>query len=437
MFGLGGLFGGTRAAAPDLRDAGDDRWFMVGGQQSEIGITVTVDRARQVPVVRDCLKVLADSVAGLSIGVFRREGDGQKARVDGHPVERVLRNPNERTTGFELMYALVDDIAGPGDFFAEIVRESGELVQLRRLPPETVTVEEAYDGSRRFRVQPRQGPQRVLVEGEVWHVPMPPVAAMGRGRSPILDDGREAVAVAIALQQYANRFFTNDATPPFVLSMDSAFRDQASKENFLRAWRKWFGGRNRGTPAVLEHGMTASRLGLSAEESQFIETRKELWLDLTRLWRVPPHKVGIMDRATFSNIEHQSLEFVIDTLRPILELVEASVSKYLIEDPDLFLEFDVTSLLRGDIKARYDAYAMGRQWGWLSVNDILRMEGRNPIGPAGDRYIEPLNMVPAGSGTAERNPDRRQAVESAVAFLHESVAPRAARPKLKVVRDAA
>jgi HK97 family phage portal protein len=258
-----------------------------------------------------------------------------------------------------------------------------------------------------------------------------------RGTSAILSDGREAVAVAIALQRYANILFTNDATPPYALSMESHFKDGASKKNFLAALRKWSTGRNRHQPAILEYGLKPHRMGLTAEEAQFLETRRELWLDLCRLWRVPPHKVGILDKATFSNIEHQSLEFVIDTLRPVLELIERSVGKFLIDQPGIYFEFNVESLLRGDIKARYEAYAIGRQWGWLSVNDVLRIEHKNGIGPAGDRYIEPLNMVPVGTTKTDRAPDKRASVETSIAFLRESVSANGGRPRLELVKDAA
>lgn len=427
-----------RADTPVVRDASDDRYFATGGALSEIDVQVTVDRARQIPVVRDCLRVLADSVAGLEHGVFRRVARDQVERDDRHPVLELLRNPNGRMTGFDLTYAIVDDLAAHGDFYGELIYGQGRFpTEIWRLEPTRVTVEETADNVKRFRVRDRWGRERVLLEGEVWHIPLPPVRDGIKGSSPILDDGREAIAVAIALQRYANSLFQNDATPPYALSMDSHFTDQESKRNFLDAWRRWVGGRNRHTPGVLEYGMKPVRMGLTAEEAQFLETRKELWLDLTRLWRVPPHKVGMLDRATFSNIEHQSLEFVIDTLRPILELIEASVDKFLIDEEGVYYEFNVQSLLRGDIKARYEAYALGRQWGWLSVNDILRMERRNGIGPAGDRYIEPLNMVPVGTGATEREPEARAGIEKSIAFLRESVARDGGRPRLEVIRDAA
>ena len=409
--GLTALFraGGLRADDDVARDASDDRFFTVGGARSEIDVHVTVARARQVPVIRSCLKVLADSTAGLQFGAFRRLGDDRTERVARHPVARLLADPNPEQTGFDFIYSLVDDLCAEGDFFAELKDDAaGNIVEMRRIPnPGSVTVEAAFDGSKRIRFRRRNGEEVTLVQGEFWHVMMPPLLENLRGTSPITCDGREAVAVAIALQRYANILFANDATPPYVFSMENSFKDDDSKKNWLKAWNRWFSGKRRHSAGVLENGIKPHRLGLTAEEAQFLETRKELWLDLCRIWRIPPHKVGILDRATFSNIEHQSLEFVIDTLRPILELIERSVTKFLIREDDVFFEFNVESLLRGDIKSRYEAYAVGRQWGWLSVNAVLRMENRNGIGASGDRYIEPLNMVPVGTDAAGRDRDER------------------------------
>ena len=443
--GLIDIFRGDRMSAQDLpepsRDASDDRMFELGGRRSEIDISVTVDRARKVPVVRDCLKILSDSVAGLQFGAWRKKDARTRERLEGHPVVALLEDPNPRQTSFDFLAQVVDDLEAYGDFMARIRRDaSGKIYRLDRFSPdpEITQVEELPGGmGKRFTTRDVNGIEVRLLEEEVWHIPLPPTYDGLRGRSPILHDGLEAVAVAIALQRYANMLFTNDATPTHAFSMDSSFKNESSKDNFLKALSRWATGRNRHKPVVLEYGMKPVRMGLTAEEAQFLETRRELWVDLTRLWRVPPHKVGIMDKATFSNIEHQALEFVTDTLRPILELIERSATKFLIAEPGVYFEFNVASLLRGDIKARFEAYALGRQWGWLSVNDVLRMENENGIGPAGDRYMEPLNMVPVGTPAGQRSPEKRASVEGAIHFLRQSVATKGGRPRLEIVKDAA
>lgn len=431
MFG-----GGARAddMRPRERDPSDDFWFERVGAQTRAGVAVSVERARQVPVVRDCLQVLSQSVAALSWGVFERRDSDERERLRAHPFDQLLRRPNPRDTTYEFVANMVDDLASAGEYLAERVRAYSPKEELWRIAPGTFVVEELPDRSRRFRIRETGRSERILLDEEVWYIPLPPMMDGLRGRSPILQDGREQIGAALALQAYANSFFANDATPSTIFLHKGNFSDEASKKNFLSAWSRWFGGRNRHRPAVLEYGMDVKQLGSTPEQAQFLETRQELNVDISRLWRMPPHKVGILDKATFSNIEHQGLEFVTDTLAPYLRLIEDSIDHNFLDGGRgaQYFEFNVSSLLRGDIKARFESYAIARQWGWLSVNEIRRLENRNGIGAAGDRFIEPLNMTPVGVP-----PDRSQATDKAIAFLRDSVAANGGRPKLKVIRNAA
>ncbi len=419
------------AAGSSMRDPSDDFWFEPVGRVSQAGVNVTTVNARAVPVVSSCLKLLRESIAGLSFGVFERDDNDDRSRVRGHPVARLLSRPNSRDSSFEFMANLVDDLAAEGQFLAERKYRGTPQEELWRITRAHYDVEELPDG-RRFRIRQPGQPERVLLDDEVWFIAVPPYLDGCRGNSVILKDGREAIGAAIALQAYAARFFNNDATPPFIFKHKGSFADGA-KENFLRAWAKAFGGKNRGKPAVLEFDMDIHQLGMSNEQSQFLETRKELWLDIARLWRVPPHKVGILDKATFSNIEHQSLEFVVDTLGPWLELIEHSIAHTFWLGDGVYFEFNVASLLRGDIKTRFEAYALARQWGWMSVNEIRRLENRNGIGSAGDRFMEPLNMQPVGAPADSGGQNTQQAIS----FLRRSVAANGGRPNLRVIKDAA
>lgn len=416
------------------RDPTSDFWYEQAVRRTAANIQVTVDRARQVPVVRDCLGGISAPGGSMANAVFERLSGDNRRPAPEHPVARLLARPNPYVTPVEFLTQMFDDLAAEGQFAAEIDTTSVGGPYLWRLQPGEYIPERLPDRSRRMRVRETGKAERVLVEGEFWYIPVPPLVQGFAGRSPILVDGRETIAAAIALHEYANSFFANDATPRLVLKHKGAFADEASKKNFLSGWSRWVTGANRHKPAVAEHGIEPMVLAHTNEQSQFLETRKEIALDCARLWRMPPHKVGILDKATFSNIEHQAIEFVTDTLAPWLELIEASVNTWLIGDPRFYFEFNVASLLRGDIKARYESYAIARQWGWMSVNDILRLENRNGIGPAGDRYIEPLNMVPVGGARPEEQQQRQRA--EAIAFLRESTA-RTGRPNLKVIDNAA
>jgi HK97 family phage portal protein len=421
----GRIFGNEISDLPASwkRDPLDDFWYSgsARGSANAAQVRVTVEAARKVPVVRDCLAVLSQTIAGLSFGVYRYVDQNDRRRVDGHPVMRLFENPNPRDTSYEFILNMVDDLASWGFFLGEVLEadQRGMPTKIRRHDPKCVRVEELADMSLRFTVSKPNQPQRVLLEDEVWYLPTPPELDGYMGRSAILDDGIEAIGAMIGMHNFANGFWANDATPPFVFKYGNSFKDKESKDNFLRAWIGRIGGRNRGRPGVLEHGIEIEQLGQSNEASQFLETRKELALDIARLWRMPPHKIGILDRATYSNIEQQSLEFVVDTLVPWLRLIERSVAKWLIaEGDDAYFQFNVASLLRGDTKARFDAYAKARQWGWINVNEIRAMENMNSIGPAGDRYIEPLNMIEAGS---DRDEARQEETQQALRVLHSTV----------------
>lgn len=429
--------GGDAPVVSGVRDPHDDFWYGNPGAATKAGVTVTTTSARTVPVVRDCLQVLSHSIGGLSFGVFQKISDTETRRLPGHPVARLFANPNPETTSFEFVATLVDDLATDGDFFGELIGgRAGDVAEVWRLDPRYMTVERLPDRTRRFRYREPGRPERVLLPGEVWHIRVPPLVDNLTGTSSI-HQGREAIGAALAVQAYAARFFANDATPPFWVKHPGHFASKDDRDNFLTALRRKLTGARKHEPGVLEWGMDIVKAGTDPEQAQFLETRKEIAVDVTRIWRIPPHKVGILDRATFSNIEHQSLEFVVDTLTPWLTLIEGSVRKDLIiGDAGTIFEFNVASLLRGDLKARYEAYQIGRTAGFLSVNEIRRLERMNGIGNAGDTYIEPMNMAPVGGA---RTPSQSRA--DAVTFLRDSVErsePRkAGPPQLELVHNAA
>lgn len=424
---------------PAARDASDDFWYNPVSRPVAAGVAVNVEEALKVPVVYDCLQVLAQSVGSLPFGVFERQADGAKQKRENHPLMAVFADPNPETTSVEFIGQLVFDLASEGNAYVELRSgDIGPISEMWRLDPSpsAMKVERLPDGSKRYEY--REGANvRRLVDGEVWHIKVFPHCGGGlKGLSPI-HAGREVIGAAIALQQYAARFFANDCTPPFVVEHPSNFKDDDSRANFLQAIKRWWGGRRRHSPGLLEYGMKLSRVGVNNEEAQFLETRKELSYEIARIWHMPPHKVGLLERATNNNIEHQSLEFVVDTLRPWLVLIEKSIRKHLILAPQrFFFEFNVAGLLRGDLKARYEAYAQGRQWGWLSVDEIRKMENLNPLpNGMGQTYLQPMNMVPAGSDPRQAERGERVLYGPAGETLSKIVGGNVVR--MKDFRDAA
>ena len=387
---LKNLFG--RPSAGSGRDPHDDFWYQKVSAPTAAGVAVTPETALKLPVAWNCLNVLSDTIATLPLQVFERLPGGARRMVSTHPIATLLHDD------YCLRKQMVWDLATVGNFFAELIMGTrGYADELRWLPPDRVTVQRLADGSIRYKVRGENGQTRVLVEGEVWHIRRPPLLDNGMlGVSPI-DTSREAIAAALAVQEYGSRFFQNDCTPPFYIKNPGHFADTESRDNFLRAIKQWWGGKRRHSPGMLERGMELHRVGVNNDEAQFLETRKELAYEIAQIWRMPPHKVGLLDRATNNNIEHQALEFVTDTLLPWLTMIEKAILADLVLRPDrFFAEHNVAGLLRGDLKTRYEAYAQGRNWGWLSVNEIRRLENMNPV-PGGDTYLQPLNMVPAGS----------------------------------------
>lgn len=373
-----------------------DFWYQPAGHATASGINLTLERALTAPVVMDCLTVLQQSVSALPHGMFERLPGGDKRRVENHPLEALFAQPDGECTGVEFIAQMVFDLTAHGNAIYRIEPGAlGPVSRLVRMDPRCTRVERLPDGSRRWITQDATGRERRHVEGEVWHLRDVPIIDGLTGNSRLWS-GREAIGGLISLQEYSTTYISRDATPPVVLKHPGAFDGEQSRNNFLHAISAWF-GRNRKSPMVLEYGMEIERLGTTPEEGQFLETRKALQEEIARIWRMPPHKIGIMERATFSNIEHQAIEFVTDTLTPWLTLIEAAVNSHLVLNPRrYFFEFNVAGLLRGDIAARFEAYASARQWGWMSVNEIRRLENMNPIGRQGDSFLTPMNMTPAG-----------------------------------------
>ncbi|MEL6375059.1 MAG: phage portal protein, partial [Pseudomonadota bacterium] len=325
-------------------------------------------------------------------------------------------------TAYEFRHQMTWDMALHRNAFAEIKEgPRGPIDQLTRLDPELVWIVRG-NGTFIYEVRDGNGMTRRLDRDQVFHLRAPPLTSDNiLGRS-LIEDGSKTFARALALQDYATRFFDNDATPGGAVEVPGAFKTVEQAHDFRRKWQSQFGGRNRHKVAVLDAGAKFKPIDVQNDKAQFIQTYEKVALQVLRFWRMPPHKVGILDRATFSNIEQQSIEFVTETLLPWLVAWEQAIRRDLIvRDRDFFAEHNVAGLLRGDIEARYKAYRIGREWGWLNANDVRSMENMNPI-EGGDGYIQPLNMGPAGGATAQRaafsavfnRPDFAAALETAI-----------------------
>lgn len=418
--GLGRAMRGHAGDVPGevARDPAADFWY---GSAVDIlsaaGIAVTADNALRVPAVFGCLRTISNPIASLPLVVFRRETstDGTtkgKTPLPDHPVAQLFkRSANDQETGALFRGQMQWNLGLRNNALAEIVRNADEEVaQLKRLAPGSVVVRPSPAGDPVYTVTDRQtGRQRTLYADQVFHLKGMPLAEDGLSGMPMTENGagRDVIGAALALQLFASAFFKNDTRAGGVIKFPGSFKSEPEREAFKKAWREANTGANAFKDKILEFGGDYVAVEIDAQKSQMNETRKQLAIECAQLWKVPPHKIGILDRATFSNIEQQSIEFVTDTMLVWFVLWEAQIKRDLILEDDVFCEFNVNALLRGDIKSRYEAYAIGRNWGWLSANDVLELENRNGIGPAGDRYLEPKNMA-AGTGQRAPTPQDQQ-----------------------------
>lgn len=368
------------------------------GNKSASGVSVNERTALTSTSVFSAVDILSRTLASLPLHVYRRLIGGGKEKVTEHPLYPILHDlANPEMTSFEFRQALMGHLALWGNAYAEIERNNaGEVIALWPLRPDRMTIKRDNNGLL-YVYQLPNGEQVGLRQSNVMHVRG--LSSDGIvGYSPIRM-AREAIGLSLATEEFGARFFGNGSNPGGVLQHPGKLSEDAAKR--LRdSWAEMHQGLSQShRVAILEEGMTWQQVGIPPEYAQFLETRKFQVTEIARIFHVPPHMLGDLDRSTFSNIEHQGIEFVVHTMRPWLVCWEQAMKRDLFlpsERRIYFAEFLVDGLLRGDIQSRYQAYAIGRQNGWLSADDIRELENMNPLADGqGKVYLVPLNMVPA------------------------------------------
>lgn len=396
---------------PQNRTVGSAYSVFFGGSSS--GKRVNERSAMQMTAVYSCVRILAEAVAGLPLHLYRYKEDGGKEKAIGHPLYLILHDePNPEMSSFVFRETLMTHLLLWGNAYAQIIRNGkGEVIALYPLMPDRMAVDR--DGSGQlyyeYTVSTDDAP---VVKGnmvrlkptDVLHIPGLGFDGLV-GYSPIAM-AKNAIGMAIACEEYGAKFFANGAAPGGVLEHPGTIKDPA---RVRESWQSTFGGSgNANKIAVLEEGMKYTPIGISPEQAQFLETRKFQINEIARIFRVPPHMVGDLEKSSFSNIEQQSLEFVKYTLEPWLIRWEQSIQRTLLsaaEKPQYFAKFNVDGLLRGDYASRMEGYATARQNGWMSANDIRELENldRIPAEEGGDLYLINGNMLPLGNAGAFAN----------------------------------
>lgn len=369
---------------------------MLGSSRSESGQVVTPASALSLTVLQNCVTLLAESIAQLPIELYERSGSARKPASD-HPLYSILKyQPNPWQTPFEFQEQSQVAAGLRGNSYSFIDRDQDGVIQgLYPLDNEAMTVMKGSDLMPVYRVHGAEPMPRRLIHHVRW------MSINGyTGLSPIMLHAN-AIGHAQAIQQYAGKSFMNGTALSGVIERPKespALKDQASVDRITDAWNEKFGGAgNAKKVALLQEGMTFRPLSMTNVDAALIDALRLSSLDIARIYKIPAHMVNELERATFSNIEHQSLQFVIYTLLPWVKRHEQAKTRDLLlpsERKQYFIEYNLSGLLRGDQASRYAAYAVGRQWGWLSINDIRRLENMPPV-TGGDIYLSPMNMVDA------------------------------------------
>lgn len=364
-------------------------WF-VGATQS--GAYVDQETALNYAAVWGSVRVISETVAQLPWKTYRRTARGKKDESN-HPVAWLLHTqPNPESSPFRWKRAAVANCLVWGNAYAEIERDgSGRPLNLWLIHPSRVKIERDEAGDLVYRVR-GESSETLLRAADVLHF-------RGIGDDDIvgtsvLAKARQSIGLGLAMESFGSSFFGNGTNMGGVLQHPGKLSKEA-RENLEDSMAKRAGGKNALKTIVLEEGMKYERMGIPPEDAQFLESRSFQVLEVARWFRVPPHKLYDLSRATWNNIEHQSIEFVTDTIVPWTQVFEEEANLKLFgrqQRGTYYTKLALQALLRGDTASRFSAYSTARQWGWLSVNDIRELEDMNPI-TGGNQYLVPSNMT--------------------------------------------
>lgn len=396
---------------PQNRALSGNYRFLFGGLSSS-GNCVTEMSAMQMTAVSACVRVISETIAELPLNVCRYDDDGKAIKAVSHSLYGLLHDsPNDEMTSFIFRETLMTHLLLWGNAYAQIIRNGkGEIIALYPLMPNKMTVERDENKKLFYRYYYSYDEAHsdnkayiILSPDEVLHIP-----GLGFdgviGYSPIAM-AKNAIGLGIATEEYGSKFFANGASPGGVLEHPGIIQNP---ERIRESWNTAFSGSNSHKIAVLEEGMKFTPISVAPDEAQFLETRKFQIDEIARIFRVPPHMIGDLDRSSFSNIEQQSIEFVKYTIAPWVKRWEQSFEQKLlteIEKKKYFISFNLDGLLRGDYESRMNGYAIARQNGWMSANDIRKLENLDLIPPekGGDLYLVNGNMLPLDLAGAYAN----------------------------------
>ena len=376
--------------------------WMGAGEPTASGEIINVANALQISAVYSCVRLIAESVASLPLVIYECHADGTRERVD-HDLTWILANePNDEMSAATFWESFAGSVAISGNGYAEIIRDRGG--NSRGLYPlhSGVTQPRRLNNGELVYVTTSgmpNGRERIILKEDVVHCPLFCFDGL-KGFSPITQ-ARQMLGLARAAEKFGAKFFGNGAYPGGLLTPEVGNNvTDKQKADLKESWERSYGGENQKRVAVLGGAWKWQQISISPEDSQFIGTQQYTRSQIAGLFRVAPHMIGDTTRLSNNNHENQSLQFVTDTLRPYLNRIEKELVRKLMPRTGqkaykYEIEFDVSERMRGDFVTTQQGLALGRQWGWLSANDVRRALGMNPGGKELDIYLSPLNMADA------------------------------------------
>jgi HK97 family phage portal protein len=372
---------------------------MFGVRETTTGQIVTPETATGIPAVHACVQLIAESIASLPLTPYRRLDDGSKIPDTSHHLYNVLHvQANQIQTAFEFREQLIASCLLTGNGYArKIIDNHGQVIELLPLHPGHVNPVKLINGRLRYEVTTDSGTIN-YTQDEILHLRYRSKNGF-TGLSPVAI-ARETIGVALAQQQHEGSFFKNGAT------LSGAIRhpghlDLEAHNRLKNSFRdNYTGSSNSFKVAVLEEGMDFTPIAMSQQDAQFVESKKLTIEDVARIFRIPPPSIGMLENATYSNINEQARALVKHTLRPWMVRIEQAMNSSLLSDDAKrthYIEHNAEGLLRGSIKERYEAYRIGREWGWLNPNEIRLKENYSSLGDDGDTYRQPMNSEPLGA----------------------------------------
>lgn len=435
--------------------------LLAGGAPTYAGPIVTEDNAMRYSAVYACIHIIAESIASLPLSIYRQAGRNKEKATD-HPLYPVLHDlANPEMTAFEWRELTMAHVALQGNAFSQkTLNFRGQTVELWPLNPAKMEGYE-YRGGQLFWLYRNPANQLQALNSEIIHH----VKGLGdgvMGISPIMQAARQATGLGLATEEFGSRFFSNGAHLNKILKHPGKLSNEAYARLQTSFSAESTGLSNAHRTKILEEGMGVEALGIPPNEAQFLETRKFQVTEIARIYRVPPHMLADLDRATFSNIEQQSINFVIYTLMPWLVRHEQAIYRDLLlpdERKTLFAKYIVDGMLRGDALSRYQSYQLAINNTILTPNEIRELEDRNPVA-GGDVLFTPLNMIalgqtpptptaaPSGSQSsrsdqstietrADKLADNRRALMNRNVRLFEDAAARVVTREASAIRKAA